>query len=352
MDARNTYLQSTTEFSQTAPNLTNPNAGPLPISNGNVINFHVEASNETEVWVGYRHDITHRFTKLPMYDDGLHDDGGADDGVYGAQTNAVGTYVQFYYYAQNNNAGIFLPARAEHEFLKVLYSTSSPGIGDVVINEFLASNSVQHDEYAQTDDWIELYNNTNQVQSLDSLYLTDDLAFPAKWAFPSNTSIAPHDFLMIWADDDQWQVIHHANFNLSSFGGSLYLTNGSMTLDQITYGSQTADISYGRFPNGTGAFQPMSTTFHADNNGTIDTDESSNEIMAIYPNPFHDQIQIQSTQPIEQLAVYDAMGHLMHVQKNTQGNIVFETESWAAGLYFITMKTSEGKQVHKKVMKQ
>lgn len=352
MDARNTYLQSTTEFQQTAPILTNPNAGPQPINFGNNYYFHVEASNATEVWVGYRHDKTKRFIKLPMFDDGLHDDGAANDGVYGASATATGTYIQYYFYAQNTNAGIFLPARAEHEYLELSFPSNAVINGDISINELLANNTVQLDEYAQSDDWIELYNNSNEIKSLNGLYLTDDIAIPNKWAFPADVSIAPHDFLIIWADDDQWQVIHHTNFNLSSLGGSLYLTNGSQTLDHVTYGSQSANISYGRFPNGTGAFQPMSTTFNADNSGTIDTKESHEDNTMIFPNPFNESLRIRSDESLNAIIIYDGIGNMIFQQNNTIGTIELNTHSWPAGMYFLSIHTKEGKQIYKKVVKQ
>jgi spore coat protein CotH len=232
MDARNTYLQNTSEFQQQAPSLTNPNTGSLPINYGDMIHFHVEASNETEVWVGYRLNKTKRFIKLQMFDDGMHDDGSANDGVYGALATANGTYVQYYFYAQNGNAGTFLPARAEHEFFEVLFASSSANTGEIVINEVLTKNNFQVDEYGESNDWIELYNNSDQIKSLNGLYLTDDSANPMQWAFPINTMMAPHSYLMIWADDDQWQNVLHTNFNLSSLGGTLQITDGSQKIPQ------------------------------------------------------------------------------------------------------------------------
>ena len=352
MDARNTYLQSTTEFQQVSPTLTNPNAGPLPISFGSTFHFHVEASNASEVWVGYRFDKTKRFFKFPMFDDGMHDDGSANDGVYGADGIANGTFVQYYFYAQNSNAGIFLPVRAEHEYLEVHFASSLPNPGDIVINEILTSNNVQLDEYAESNDWIELYNNTDEIKSLDGLFLTDDITLPNKWSFPINTRIAPHDFLIIWADDDEWQVIRHANFNLSSLGGSLYLTNGTQYLDQVTYGSQTPDISFGRFPNGTGMFQTMSTTFDGNNSGTIDTEEVEREQITIYPNPSADYFHLQLDHNVNRILVFNTTGEIIYQNNQPQGHCPINAQHWSDGVYFISIYTSNGEVIHKKVVKQ
>jgi hypothetical protein len=351
MDARNSYLQSTTEFQQIAPNLINPNAGPVPIPFGTTFHFYVEATNASEVWVGYRLDKSKRFNKIQMFDDGMHDDGGANDGVYGAPAMANGTYVQYYFYAQNNNAGLFLPARAEHEYFDLNFAYSSVNTGEVVINEFLSNNNIQLDEYAESNDWIELYNNTSEIKSLDGLYLTDDATNSVLWAFPANTHIAPHGFLMIWADDDQWQTIRHTNFNLSSLSGVLQLTNGSQIIDQISYGSQSPDISFGRFPNGTGNFQPMSTSFHATNNGSIGREESAENILHIYPNPFHDSFQIQSEDIISQIEIYNGWGALIFQQKQNTNLNEIPTQDWVAGIYYVRIKTQNGKVMNKKLVK-
>ncbi len=352
MDARNTFLQSTTEFQQQAPSLTNPNVGSLPINYSDIIHFHVQASNETEVWVGYRLDKTKRFIKLPMLDDGMHDDGGADDGVYGAQAPANGTYVHYYFYAQNGNAGIFLPARAEHEFFEVLFASSGVSIGEIVINELLTKNNFQMDEYAESNDWVELYNNSDQIKSLNGLYLTDDSANPTQWAFPNNTVMAPHSYLMIWADDDQWQNAQHTNFNLSSLGGTLQITDGSQIIDQVTYGSQSPDISYGRYPNGTGNFQPMSTSFHASNNGSIVVEENSAAFIQLHPNPFQEHFQIQSSETIDEIAVYDGTGTLCMKKKAIQNGEIIETSSWPADIYIMHIQLHNGDPMYKKLVKQ
>jgi hypothetical protein len=157
---------------------------------------------------------------------------------------------------------------------------------------------------------------------------------------------------MIWADDDEWQVVLHANFNLSSLGGNVFLTNGSQTLDQVTYGSQTPDISFGRFPNGTGAFQSMSTTFNANNSGNISLSEWTEEMIQIYPNPTKDVFQIQTSDPFGELLIYDVTGNVIHIEKSSSNSLKVEAQHWANGIYMIAITTASGKRIHKKVVKQ
>ncbi|MDD5571920.1 MAG: CotH kinase family protein, partial [Bacteroidales bacterium] len=56
------------------------------------------------------------FQPIKMYDDGLHHDSLASDGIYGVMIpcNDVGAKVQYYIKAQNNNAMKFDPQRAEY----------------------------------------------------------------------------------------------------------------------------------------------------------------------------------------------------------------------------------------------
>ena len=82
--------------------------------------------------------------------------------------------MQYYAYAENNNAGIFSPRRAEHEYYTFTATSINPSLSGVVINEFMASNSTTaRDQDGEYDDWIELYNNSSSAIDLSGYYLTD-----------------------------------------------------------------------------------------------------------------------------------------------------------------------------------
>jgi len=140
-------------------------------------------------------------------------------------------------------------------------------LGQIVINEFLANNDTTVvDQNGESDDWIELYNNSDSTVNLRSFFLTDDRDLLTQWIFP-DTTIDGHDFLIVWADNDGDQVGLHANFKLSASGEAIYLASPSLiVVDSITYCPQSVDISYGRYPDGSGVFQFMYPTFSAPNN--------------------------------------------------------------------------------------
>jgi hypothetical protein len=302
------------------------------------------------VWLGYRFDKTQRFTKIQLQDDGLSDDGTAGDGRYGALINANGTHVEYYFFADNNNAGIFLPARAEHEFFNKIFNTQGYAIGDISINELLASNSIQLDEYAEDDDWIELYNNSNNIINLQGLFLTDDGAILNKWPLPS-LHIAPHGFSMVWADDDAWQLSAHTNFKLSAAGGTLMLTDGSNILDNIIYPIQQSDVSYGRFPDGSsGSLQFMSTTFNGNNSGIVQVEEN-NPSFSIYPNPANDILNINTNKTIREIKIMNGMGQMMNTAIIKGNNTIVNVSFWADGVYHISLEMEDGEILHRSFVK-
>ncbi|MBN2011788.1 CotH kinase family protein [candidate division KSB1 bacterium] len=69
------------------------------------------------------------------------------------------------------------------------------------LNEVMSSNSSTiADEDGDSPDWIELYNNSNQVISLDGWGLSDNRNVPLKWVMPQ-MDLQPKQFLLIFASN-------------------------------------------------------------------------------------------------------------------------------------------------------
>lgn len=66
-----------------------------------------QTSNATYAYLGLRNEHWKKFDRLPMYDDGLHQDGAANDGLYGVSFQVTSGMMEYYVYADNANAGIF-----------------------------------------------------------------------------------------------------------------------------------------------------------------------------------------------------------------------------------------------------
>ena len=128
----------------------------------------------------------------------------------------------------------------------------------MVINELLASNGQgARDPQGQTDDWIELHNTAEVPVDIGGMYLTDDPANPVRWRIPAGTSVAAGGYVLIWADGDTGDDGLHANFKLTADGEAvaLFETDGVAQIDHVSFGPQMTDVSFGRYPDGTGEFR-------------------------------------------------------------------------------------------------
>ncbi|MGA0844896.1 MAG: lamin tail domain-containing protein [Luteolibacter sp.] len=127
-------------------------------------------------------------------------------------------------------------------FVSVVFESAMGQSGEILINEFLASNDTiapDNSDFDDYSDWIELYNPGSSSLDLDNYYLSDDLAAPTKWRFPAGTTLAAGQFLVIRADGFNagpgetyvrgyypWGSTfttrrHHASFKLSADGESI-----------------------------------------------------------------------------------------------------------------------------------
>jgi hypothetical protein len=351
MSARATYLAGTTQFQAVPPVITNVAATPSVPAINDTVWMTANITGAGTVWLGYRDQLYKNFTRVNMYDDGAHQDGTAGDGMYGIYILATSGQMQYYVYAENVNAGIFSPERAEYEFYSLQVAVSTAGIGQVVINEFLAINQADAtDENGQHEDWIELFNRTGMPLQLFGLYLTDDYANPLKFALP-DLIIPANGYLIIWADEDNTTSSYvHCNFKLSSAGEQLMLSTASgVVIDSITFAAQTADVSLGRCPNGTGSFTAFSpATFNALNACPASVDENQSVyVTRVYPNPANEKATFLCPDPdAEEIVLYDLNGREITSAYFENGSAAVETFPLAPGIYIYRIRTKAGEKIY------
>ena len=347
MNARDTYLSALSDFTVTQPTIssvtpsnTTPEIGTTISVTGNVIN-----TNTNAVFLGHRDNQNEKFTKILMYDDGTHNDGAANDGVYGADISITEEYTQYYIYAENNDIGAFSPARAEHEFYTINATYPTLTVGDLVINEIMASNATTAaDQDGEYDDWVELYNNSAATVSLDNLYLSDDPTDLLAWAFPSGITIAPDSYLIVWCDKDEDQAGLHADLKFSSGGESAILSYADGTIiENITFGPQTEDMGYARVPNGTGSFVIQEPTFNIDNETVLGTNDYTTLQSSIYPNPVTNTLTINNTAFIKSIKIYNIQGQLLKSNSfyNDEKNIHLDVSLLNKCVYFISINNTK-----------
>lgn len=303
----------------------------------------ISASNGVDaahVW--YSPSLHGNFTKLEMFDDGQHEDGGMGDGIYGARVPSfsAGTYVRFYVEAKSaNTAGTvsFAPAGAEHDVYLYKVGTGWANEVPVVINELLASNqNAETDEAGQYEDWIELYNNSAQAFDLSGYFLTDNPSNLAKWTFPTGSIIPADGYMIVWADEDQAQGPLHANFKLSASGEFLALLDPQGNfVDTLNFPQQTTDMGFARVPNGTGPFIIQHRTFAANNSPSSTMTSGQGDWAKLYPTLANDVLNVDlSIAEGGQLNVYDALGKKMLEQTLPSAINRLNVGAWPQGIYW------------------
>lgn len=133
------------------------------------------------------------------------------------------------------------------------------GIAPIVINEVSASNSMYVNDYYKKNDWLELYNTTDEDIDIAGLYISDNASKPQKYQVPLNdlninTIIPARGYKVIWCDKlENFCADIHTSFKLGAEGADVLVSkyDGKTLLwsDELTYVPHLGSESFGRFPD-------------------------------------------------------------------------------------------------------
>jgi hypothetical protein len=100
--------------------------------------------------------------------------------------------------------------------------------------------------------WVELYNTGAQTVSLQNCFLSTFATNLQQWAFPSNATIAAHQYAVVWLDglpSETTAVEWHADFLPAPTNGLVILSHANQghttVIDSLDYQHVSADRSYG-----------------------------------------------------------------------------------------------------------
>ena len=266
VNRRREYLLNHPELNRPTPKILSVNIGSEtdPIQSNPVL---VKATLDQSVAIDsvllyYSTERYVVFNKVPMTKHG---------GSYVGNIPAFPPGTTVYYYVEANavkthGTTAFLPARAEPNAAQYQVSAPVAKESSIVINELMAANTKSiTDPQGQYEDWLELYNLTNDTVDLSGMYLTDKIDNLRKWAFPENTTIPGRGYLLVWLDENgKAETGLHANFKLSRNGETVALVDtdarGNQVLDSVTFEKQERDVAFGRWPNGSGELKHVQTT--------------------------------------------------------------------------------------------
>jgi hypothetical protein len=171
--------------------------------------------------------------------------------------------------------------------------------------------------------------------------------------------IDPGQYLIVWCDEETAEPGVHAAIKLSAGGEYVAITDtdGVTVLDSITFGPQTANISFGRYPNGSDTWGFMHPTPLADNSvilgvprGTVVPDRFE---VSVFPNPFNPTTTIQYWLPNAsnvEIEVCDIMGRTIWravapaqqtgVHSLQWNGITVGGTTAGTGVYFLRVRTN------------
>jgi spore coat protein H len=281
-----------------APVLANEDHQPLLPEPGEDISIAVNAIDDiaiATVTLYYSLDSV-QFSSVLLYDDGLHNDGAANDNFYGIELPAVTSNGYIYYHFQAiDNGGQFTRFPVCDEFRLKIGFEPPP----LFINELLASNStVIGDDFGEFEDYVEIYNAGSIPFYLGDKYISDDFLNPSKWRLPAVT-LNGDSYLLIWTDNDAEQGFNHADFSLNASGEQLGLFASASeyfaAIDTLTFGQQTTDVSIGRLPNGEGPFITLPGPTPGFSNYAVAIEETNVGVssMLIFSEPYSETLLVQ-----------------------------------------------------------
>jgi len=281
------------------PQISDLAQNPLNPTANDDVNIVVQVSDDEFVSTVYlKINDGNGYNNLIMWDDGSHGDGDEEDGIYGCfiSAEASGTHILYYVEATDNQGAVTdFPSAAPDIVFEYEVDYQPPSL---FINEFMADNGTTiSDPQGQFDDWIEIYNASDEPFDLAGLYFTDNFSNQDDWwqisaEYPDSTTVPANGFLLLWADNDITDGIRHLNFKLSGGGEEIgiFAYYGSGVIDTISFGEQTTDVSYGRFPDGSENWIFMNTPSPGNVNTNSEAENSQIEetsfFLNSYPNPF------------------------------------------------------------------
>lgn len=140
---------------------------------------------------------------------------------------------------------------------------AASGMTPVRVNEVSAANSIHLNEYFKKNDWVELYNTTDEDIDLEGMYLSDNADKPQKYvisaeATETSTIIPARGYRIIWCDKLEPLSQLHATFKLAAEGGDVVLTAADRSWsDTFHYTVHEGTQSMGRYPDGTDSIYVM-----------------------------------------------------------------------------------------------
>ena len=128
------------------------------------------------------------------------------------------------------------------------YNYSKISNDELFINEYMSSNKRSYsDSTGKYNDFVELYNNSDNDLDIHNIYLSDDPDNLIKYKLP-DTKIKKKDYLLVYLSDESKVIDNEifANFKLGEDDKYLIISNGKDIIEKIELVSLIDNVSYGK----------------------------------------------------------------------------------------------------------
>ena len=185
----------------------------------------------------------------------------------------------------------------------------------LIINEYGASNcNDQGSDCGDYEDWVELYNNTNDAIDLNGYYLSDKLNNPTKWQFTESLVIQPNGFEIIYLsgrdqmnDNGQYDNGPHTNFKLSQTRYNEYIALSNSNGELLSYFAMSPaqlNHSMGRVGDGAEEWGVFSSPSPGGSNQNGDPRYASLPEFNLNPGFYDDQVEVLISTQDTGVAIY------------------------------------------------
>lgn len=189
--------------------------------------------------------------------------------------------------------------------------------GKICINEVLQSNmnGVMDDYNEFPDSWVEIYNDGVDTFDFTNYSISKTLDFTESYPILDSTLIAPHGYLLIYCDGEEYGG-NHADFKLDTDEESMVyiFTPDGHVLDSLRIPVLLAsDISYGRISDGNDTLSYFKNPTPGSANKGFYTDKilkkpNFSKKAGIYKSPFYVKLSLQGKYPQDAVVRYTTNG--------------------------------------------
>jgi len=223
---------------------------------------------------------------------------------------------------------------------------------NIRINEVMSKNATSVvDNCNEKEDWIEIYNNSNEPFNLSGLYLTDDCQLPFKWLisdlYADSVTLEPYGFGLFFADNETRQGVLHCNFKLNSDGETISLLKKvsgiPVLLDSVTYNALPEDTSWGRIPDGSPVWKELNTPSPGKSNSILPSNlkEAQHTEIHLFPNPSTSYVNVilkSDEYQSHRLRIYGLSGTILKTVEFYGSKHTIDISDLSPGVYIVGIK--------------